>query len=152
MKSVLQAGHWKSLKTSMMMGADLEPAATCGSISGTGAEDCRAFAPSPEANSNAAKPARVKASELAPRERFTQSSSVLRYNPTTSRNITCDSGRNEESLQSMCATAASSLLHKMRLAGGALAGERTPGGFPRVRRDPQRPTCGRQAKALLIWP
>src|SRR6267143_1007642 len=97
MKSVLQAGHWKSLKTSMMMGADLEPAATCGSISGTGAEDCRAFAPSPEANSNAAKPARVKASELAPRER-------------------------------------------------------TPGGFPRVRQDPQRPTCGRQAKALLIWP
>src|SRR5713101_6166601 len=38
--SVLQAGHWKSLKISMVTGALLEPKAVCGSTSDTVPGDC----------------------------------------------------------------------------------------------------------------
>src|ERR1700724_4782570 len=77
MKRVLQAGHWKSLKTSMTMGAFLEPNASRGSTSGTGAEDWRAPTPSADPSSSTKKPAKLKFTEFTLRRRSTQSSSII---------------------------------------------------------------------------
>src|ERR1700674_2452796 len=110
MKRVLQAGHWKSLKTSITIGAFLEPAATCGSTSGTADVDCAALKPSAGASRSAKKPVKLKASELAFRKRSTRSSSTFLYITQTNKNTTCDSRRNEASSQTMCRLAASGLL------------------------------------------
>src|SRR5260370_36329068 len=120
MNSVLQAGHWKSLKTSMTIGAFLEPAVTWGSISGTAANDWPALTPSAGQNSSAKRQARLAASKLAFRERFTQSSVTVLDITQSKKNITCDSRRNEASSQPMCAVNASPLLYRMRAALGAL--------------------------------
>src|SRR5216684_6971953 len=82
-KSVLQAGHWKSLNTSMMIGAFLEPRATCGSMSATGAEDWAEVEPSAGANKKAKAATRLKSNELTRRERSTQPSSVTGLNRTS---------------------------------------------------------------------
>src|ERR1700730_17585885 len=115
MKRVLQAGHWKSLKTSMTMGAFLEPKASRGSTSGTGADDWLAPTPSADPSSSTKKLVRHKIGELALRKRSTQSSSIIYrtepegilYNPMPNENITCDSVRNEALPPSMCPTDAS---------------------------------------------
>src|SRR5882762_3254807 len=97
-KRVLQAGHWKSLKTSMIIGAFLEPKATCGSMSGT-AEDWPALRPSADTSTTARK-AKPSANALTLRRRSTQSSSDYLYNPELynpepNENITCDLLGNE---------------------------------------------------------
>src|SRR5216684_4459295 len=81
MNRVLQAGHWKSLKTSITIGAFLEPTETCGSTSGTAVVNWAALMPSAGASSSAKRPAKLRASELAFRKRSTQSSSTFLYNP-----------------------------------------------------------------------
>src|SRR6266404_5250221 len=80
-KRVLQAGHWKSLKTSMMIGAFLEPRATCGSMSATG--DWPARESSAGANKKARAAARLESIELTRRERCTQPSSKIGLNRTS---------------------------------------------------------------------
>src|SRR3981189_281628 len=79
-KRVLQAGHWKSLKTSMTIGAFLEPRATCGSMSATGAEDWPARESSAGANKKARAATRLKSNKFIRRERSTQPSSATGLN------------------------------------------------------------------------
>src|SRR6266446_2314887 len=123
MNSVLHAGHWKSLKTSMTIGAFLEPAATCGSISVTAAVAWAALTPSAGASRSAKRPAQLKASELAFRRLSTQSSLPL-YITLPSKNITCDSVQIEVLPQSMCAAGASALM-RARMHIGRLGPLRT---------------------------
>src|SRR6266481_2578812 len=115
MNRVLQAGHWKSLKTSITIGAFLEPTETCGSTSGTAVVNWAALMPSAGASSSAKRPAKLRASELAFRKRSTQSSSIS-YTTRTNQNITCDLTQIEALPQSMCTAGASALIGRMRRA------------------------------------
>src|ERR1700756_1632053 len=74
MKRVLQAGHWKSLNTSMTIGAFLEPDATWRSMSGTEAADWPALTPSADVKIKPRTAARHRGLTL--RKRSTQSFSV----------------------------------------------------------------------------
>src|SRR6266851_2875409 len=73
-KSVLQAGHWKSLKTSIVTGAFLEPKALCGSTSGRPAEGCGAAA-AKRATKTPSRPRRMDPARM--RRRFTRPSPLL---------------------------------------------------------------------------
>src|ERR1700738_1890561 len=119
MYSVLQAGHWKSLKTSITIGAFLEPAATCGSTSVTGAEDWPALTPSAETSTTMRKRASPSAGTLTLRKRSTQSSPVT-YNPkyiTPNQTKILPVIGYEMKLwpPPMCQAAASAVLDKMRI-------------------------------------
>jgi hypothetical protein len=145
MKRVLQAGHWKSLKTSITIGAFFEPAETWGSTSGTAAVDWAALMASAGASRSAKKPVKLKASELAFRKRPTRSSLTFLYITRTSKNTTCDSRRIEAWSQTMCRMAASGLLLGCVPQRGrwlsAAASERAPshlvGKRRRLRRRPR---------------
>src|SRR6266852_2547754 len=73
-KSVLQAGHWKSLKTSIVTGAFLEPKALCGSMSGRPAEGCGAAA-AKHATNTPSRPRRMDPARM--RRRFTRPSKLI---------------------------------------------------------------------------